>query len=243
VDDWLSVVLQEYQAIRAEILASLQTQQSALAFGTATIGILAAAAVNVWKDKIVPEMVFLGAIPTLTYFVLVIWMGEVARMLRAGGFMLQLENRVNGYFSHKGVARPLEWETRMRGKVPRDPDRRPMYVWNYRAIMWMFFALSLASICIGASRLDLTPLSVTAVVLLEAPFLLGAFVFLYRRWIVYVPGHGGWFRRFLESRARWILTEAVLTEEKRVEGELKDAQREAERMQIAQAALDPKATR
>ena len=211
MDDWLSVVLQEYQAIRAEILASLQTQQSALAFGTATIGILAAAAVNVWKDKIVPEMVFLGAIPTLTYFVLVIWMGEVARMLRAGGFMLQLENRVNGYFSHKGVARPLEWETRMRGKVPRDPDRRPMYVWNYRAIIWLFLLLSVASICIGTYRLGATPLRAVTVVLLESPFLLGTFVFVYRRWVLYVR-HEGKFRTFVLRHARWVLTDRVARE-------------------------------
>jgi hypothetical protein len=38
--DWLDVALEEYKALRAEILTTLHTQYAKLTFGTAAVGIL-----------------------------------------------------------------------------------------------------------------------------------------------------------------------------------------------------------
>jgi hypothetical protein len=88
---WLDSALAEYEALRAEVLATLRAQQAILTFGTAALGVLAAGAFNVWDDAAVVAIVFLGVTPLLSGIVLVIWAGEYVRRLRAGAHLKQLE--------------------------------------------------------------------------------------------------------------------------------------------------------
>jgi hypothetical protein len=52
VTDWLDVVLTEYTALRSEVLRAMETQQTSLSFGAATIGILAAGGFNAWEHEV-----------------------------------------------------------------------------------------------------------------------------------------------------------------------------------------------
>lgn len=63
--NWLDAVMEEYKAVRQEVLTSMQTQQTSLSFGTATLGILAAGGFNAWDHDVPAVLVFLVGIPTL----------------------------------------------------------------------------------------------------------------------------------------------------------------------------------
>ncbi|ODS36129.1 hypothetical protein BEH94_01855 [Candidatus Altiarchaeales archaeon WOR_SM1_SCG] len=115
--DWLSVIMEEYKSLREESLTAMQTQQSILRFGTATLGIVLAAGLNLWEKSLLPEFVFLFLIPLLSYLVIIIWVGEVERMIRAGTFLAQLEKKVNKAFGGKPEA--LTWESWLRTKQNR----------------------------------------------------------------------------------------------------------------------------
>src|SRR5215216_726651 len=89
---WLDLAIQEYNALRDEILTTMQTQDGTLRFGAATIGIVIAAGFNMWSDTVPATMIFLAVIPFICTMVLVIWMGEVTRMMRAGRHVQHIED-------------------------------------------------------------------------------------------------------------------------------------------------------
>lgn len=107
--DWIEVVMEEYKTLREEILTSMQMQQSILSLGGATVGIALSSAFATWEKSPLPEFLFLVMVPTLTYLIVLVWLGEVGRMFRAGYFLSELEGKVNREFSGKGLA--LSWET------------------------------------------------------------------------------------------------------------------------------------
>jgi hypothetical protein len=76
---WLELTLAEYEAIRAEILTTMETQQGARRFGTAALSILVIGAFNIWKDKLATTLVFLFVVPFVSKLVLTIWIGEVTQ--------------------------------------------------------------------------------------------------------------------------------------------------------------------
>lgn len=92
---WLDIALEEYKALRAEILTTMQTQQSTLTIGTAALGIIAAGAFNLWDEPFVATILFLGVAPFLSMLVLTIWIGEVTRMMRAGSYLQQFEATIH----------------------------------------------------------------------------------------------------------------------------------------------------
>ncbi len=107
--DWLEVVMEEYKNLRKESLTSMQMQQSILSLGAATVGVALSSAFATWDRSPLPEFLFLFLVPILIYLIVLVWLGEVGRMFRAGHFLSKLEEKVNREFSEKGLA--LSWET------------------------------------------------------------------------------------------------------------------------------------
>src|SRR5207253_2376382 len=81
---WTDLALEEYRALRAEVVATMQTQGNSLSFGSATLGLVAAGAFNVWKEAFLTTVIFMFVVPFVCSLVLIIWMGEVTMMHRAG---------------------------------------------------------------------------------------------------------------------------------------------------------------
>lgn len=142
--DWMFVVMEEYKALRAESLTAIQMQQSVLRFGVAVLGIVLATGINVWGKFILSEFIFLFLAPTISYLLIVVWIGEVERMVRAGAFLARIEEKVNTVFNHTQKA--LEWESWLRTKKN---GKTPQVIWNYLAILSIFLSISLASIVLG----------------------------------------------------------------------------------------------
>jgi hypothetical protein len=110
------LLLKEYEALREEIKQTMQTRAQILAFGFAAVVALAGAAGlsdlgGKVDDTGATIVLFCGGIPGLSLITLILWLGEFARMTRAGAHVAWLESRLdrlvgksNDYYP------PLTWE-------------------------------------------------------------------------------------------------------------------------------------
>ena len=148
---WLELALEEYRALRAEIVATMETQDGGLRFGIAALGIVSAAGFNVWDETVAATLIFLVVIPFVSVVVLTVWMGEVARMMRAGAHILKLEEVFQDRIA--GLPEPImRWETNLRDRAADTTRWDRHYEWNYVAIVLVFWAIGLASIAAGLYR-------------------------------------------------------------------------------------------
>jgi hypothetical protein len=131
----VSVALEEYRALRGEIIASLSMQQTVLSFSTLALGGLALAGLHELRqdgDPALALLIFLLLLPLVSYVTLFIWLGEYARTTRAGLFLSKLEQRINEWVGDD----VLSWEQFLRTPVRGKP---PQYAWNVLA-MFVFYA-------------------------------------------------------------------------------------------------------
>jgi hypothetical protein len=132
-DRWWSWALEEYKSVKAEVQASLATQQQIAAFGVTVLGALATLSFTV-------ELTFgtraaLGILgPLLSAAVVLTYVAEIERMVRAGLFIRSMEIRLASHYA--GTA-PISWETHLRQRGYRLPAR-------YRAVAVIIVLLGLA---------------------------------------------------------------------------------------------------
>lgn len=142
---WIQTALEEYKSLRTESLESMKGQQTTLRFGTATIAILISAGFNIWEqNSILPEIIFWVFNPILCYLIHIIWIGEVARMMRAGLYISKIEKKINSFIDNSES--PLGWENWLRTE---DKKHTPQLKWNYRAIIFLFLFIAMSSVIIG----------------------------------------------------------------------------------------------
>ena len=147
--EWLTPALEEYKTIRDESLGSMNSQQTTLKVGIGTVGVVIASGFNVWEKNLLPDLIFLIFNPIICYLTLLIWLGEVARMMRAGHFLAILEKRISAKFTE--YVDVLSWENWIRTKDSIGRNRKRTF--SYIAIMILFFFTALSSIMIGAYRI------------------------------------------------------------------------------------------
>lgn len=145
--DWLSAAIEEYKTLREECLMRLKNQQSILTFGTAIIGLIISAAINSWEKYPLPEIIFLFLVPTVIYLIIMIWLGEVARMFRAGRFLCNVEDKINKQL--QGTEKALTWENWLR--TQHNGDKTPHYIGRIQSIsiFLLFIVISFTSTIIG----------------------------------------------------------------------------------------------
>jgi hypothetical protein len=173
---WFELALQEYNALREEILTTMGTQDGTLRFAAAAVGIVLTGGFNIWTDTLPAALVFLVVVPYLCTMGLIVWLGEVTRMMRAGKHLERLEERF------QEIAHPpkpvMRWERNLRNPFAKGTRWDRHYEWNYLAIILMFWSLGIASIVAGAYRATLadTHLRNTTWVWVAAGVLLGLMV-------------------------------------------------------------------
>jgi hypothetical protein len=148
---WLELALAEYEALRAEILTTMETQVGTLRFGTAALSILVVGAFSIWDDMLVTTLAFLFAVPFVSNLVLTIWIGEVTRMMRAGDHLKEVEDTFHNRFPAL-PAPVMKWETNLRNPTAGRTRWKRHYEWNYLAIVLMFWLIAVASIALGVYR-------------------------------------------------------------------------------------------
>jgi len=142
-DSWLLAALEEYKSLRMESLAG--------------IGALLTAGIS-FIDKndnpVLEEAIFCFFIPLVVFFIVMTWAGEVARMYRAGKFLVDREPIINqhaaGMGSRASACEPaLSWEnwlSRM-GDNNETPHQK-LYLQHY-SILGTFLFIALLSVTMG----------------------------------------------------------------------------------------------
>lgn len=143
--DWTEIVIEEYKSLRTECIESIKSQQTALNFGIIISGGLVIAGFNVWEKAILPDLIFLIFVPILCYLVLIIWIGEVKRMARAGIYIKKLEKKISKEYPQQKS--PLNFENWVRGENKSRQSKQ--LKWNYIAVISLFLFISVSSILIG----------------------------------------------------------------------------------------------
>lgn len=143
----IEILLKEYDTLRAEILTAMASRHSIVTFGLATVGVLwsaAATLVAAEKDHQTLAFIILALIiPFASAFIVQMWLGEYARMYRAGKFIADhSEPEING----RAGSVVLSWENNLR--VGKKHMQFP-----YASAVLLFFSSSLISCIFGAYQM------------------------------------------------------------------------------------------
>ncbi len=147
MDDWTTLLLEEYKTLRQEALAAVDRQQRVLASGVGVEGVVLGLGANASPGSTVAAVLLLVLGPLLALLVTVLWLGEIERMVRAGAFVSAIERRVARAFPDDA---PLRWETWLRSEAPG--GRR--ILWVYRAVFLILWTVAATGAAIGVVGLE-----------------------------------------------------------------------------------------
>lgn len=136
--DAVELLLEEYKALRQEVVAAMSNRIATLTFGLASIGAILAASILTTKSGVLPGVMLALLVPTIAILVLFMWLGEYERMQRAGTFLMEIEARIN----REEQRRLLTWESHLRftGSHMKSP---------YKATVSLLLLIGLISSIVG----------------------------------------------------------------------------------------------
>lgn len=147
--EWIEIALEEYKTLRSESIESIKTQHSTLNIGTGIAGAVVISGFNLWDKTLLPDLIFLIFIPLLCYIILVIWIGEVSRMVRVGHYLTTVENKISSSFpKHPEL---LFYENWLRRKAVNSKNHQSK--WNYIAVIALFTFIAFSSIAVGTFKI------------------------------------------------------------------------------------------
>ena len=141
--DKIEVLLKEYEILHQESHNNINNRNKIISFGLATIGLIFASMFSAdaaTRTPILVLIVFCFVIPVISIFVLYLWLGEVERMVRAGDYLRELEDRINSILDKEKTT--LRWEKWIISK-----ERQIKYL--YLVVILFFLFLACASPLIG----------------------------------------------------------------------------------------------
>jgi hypothetical protein len=165
----VQVLLEEYKTLRQEILTAMSNRNSILSFGQASIGAVFTASIISYKTtsySLLSSLSLIFVVPTVVSFVLFMWIGEYQRMQRAGKFLVELEERINGECKQM----LLSWETSLRSK-------RLHMKYPYNTTVMLLTLISVVSVIVGLFSLQLS--SRKSIFILIGVFVLHYLLFKY----------------------------------------------------------------
>jgi hypothetical protein len=162
-DSWLFAAIEEYKSIRTESLDSMKVQNQILSYGVTAVGAILTVGISI-IDKpmlLLDEAIFLFFIPLVIFFMVMIWAGEVARMYRAGSFLVEREKIISRFVDKantlNGWNNALFWENwLLEKKNNNETPHQKLYSQHY-SVLGMFLFLAMLSITIGNYKLLGTP--------------------------------------------------------------------------------------
>lgn len=180
--DYVNVALEEYRTLREEVKQSNVNQFQSLSFGSAAVSVLLSAGFYA-SDKIplTTVIVFSLFVPLLSFFSTFLWLGEIARMVRAGNFIVFIEKKIEtiveippglsakqeGFDPGGNATAPLSWERYLRDKRDTGAIQGHM-VWVHKVRLWIFPVVALISWGMGGfylfSRLVINDIAFSAYV-------------------------------------------------------------------------------
>lgn len=140
----IQVLLEEYRALRGEIIQSMQNRNSILTFGSAILGAsisgtaLSAKSLN----ELAILMICIMAIPLLSLCTFNFWIAETTRIVRAAVYIKEhIETKVNTYMDNTFL-----WESYIRvpcdKKCPVKIDPRQFKVDDAEQVFYLFAGIT-----------------------------------------------------------------------------------------------------
>jgi Na+/proline symporter len=146
--DWVQTALEEYRTLRQESLEAIAGQQRTLQLGLVSIGVLTGFAASVTTSENTARgletaayLAVAVAAPAIALIVIVLWLEETRRAVRAGAFLSGLETRIANAFDGPP---PLTWET----DIQRAAGERGQYVYHWGVGLTLLVA-SVPTIALG----------------------------------------------------------------------------------------------
>jgi|GEM_PF-4359062 len=132
----VNIVLEEYKALRAEVLLCLERRVTIISFGLTAIAVLATAGVTALNYEITSAAVLILAVlvPGTSAYVLALWLAETHRARRASHYLWRIERKLEKALE----CRSLEWEGLLRQKKGIYALFRVHY---YSTVGWFTFVL------------------------------------------------------------------------------------------------------
>ena len=176
--DWQVVALEEYRTLRTESLESVRNQHFIVNIGGIAVGLLMVWGFNIWDRLLVPDLVFLVFVPAICYTVLIVWMGEVARLMRVGSYLAEKEREISASFPDH--PRALHWENWLRDES--EGGRKHQVMLNYLAVVILFVSMAIVSLVVGNYRVIglVSPFWLAVTNLFELLALMAALYYIYQ---------------------------------------------------------------
>lgn len=135
--------LEEYRALRAEIIQSMDDGNNIFAFGLAAVGLVLGAGLS-YKDTFLGFLVLGFFLPILSALVLSMWFAALERIARASHYLSGAEVRIKSVFGDIGS---VSWEAWLRA---RKPNGRTGHFWfTGQAGIGLFGIIIVSSILMG----------------------------------------------------------------------------------------------
>jgi hypothetical protein len=143
----VQIILEEYKAVRAEIILCLEERVTIVSFGFAAIGALLAggvAALSRGKENWFLAALVFGLVTLTSLYVFNVWIVASQRLARASYHNYALEMKINNLYP-KDVP-PLEWEHNVRETTGNYVRFLP----SDKGAPWIFLIISFISTVVGS---------------------------------------------------------------------------------------------
>ena len=135
--------LEEYRALRSEIIQSMDDGNQIVAFGLAAVGLVLGAGLSS-KETLLGFLVLSFFLPIITALVLSMWFAAQERIARASHYLSGVETRIKAACRDEGS---ISWEAWLRS--PRS-DGQYQHFWStQQAGIGLFVVIMASSILIG----------------------------------------------------------------------------------------------
>ena len=180
--------LEEYRALRSEVIQSKDEGNKILAFGLAAVGIVLGAGLSN-KDSQMGMIVLGFFLPVLSSLVLSLWFAAQERMARASHYLSGVEARIKSEF---GDTEGVSWEAWLRA---RKPNRGSEHFWSTEKAGIALFVVIIASsilmgLTVGGSNLNwiIKGLVIGASIIICGALIINVFR-RYKRWKLWLSTH------------------------------------------------------
>jgi hypothetical protein len=139
--------LEEYRALRSEIIQSMDDGNQIMSFGLASLGVLFGAAVQM-ADTWAAFVAFVVCLPMLSALILSYWVAAQERIAKASHYLSGTERRLK---KSGGFESAVSWESWLRRRDSTEP-RRWSRSWNAeKSGMLLFSSIVIGSVGTGLS--------------------------------------------------------------------------------------------
>jgi len=139
--DKIEALVKQYELVNAESSATIGNRISILSFGLATLGAIFTGNIILITSpgkEVLASLIFFAVIPIISIAILYLWLGEVHRMIRAGLYLKDLEDKINSLLKYTA----FNWEHHLRNSSVQ-------IKYPYAFICMLFFGISFCSIFLG----------------------------------------------------------------------------------------------